>query len=108
MNSGRLDRQITIERNAGTRDAYGQVSESWGTYKTLWAQKIEAKGTEAQIDAQQQGERPVTFRVRYRDDLLTSDRLVYNSDSYDILNFVEIGRRHMLDIICTKYGDSVS
>jgi SPP1 family predicted phage head-tail adaptor len=41
----------------------------------------------------------VTFRVRFRSDVVLTDRVVHDGVSYDIQHIAEVGRREGLDIL---------
>lgn len=127
MNPGTLDRKIQIQRlleglplvtatgelittatgvqiiTGDNQDDLGQEVEAWGLWKYAWARKIEAKGSETLANQRESGQQPVVFRVRYRSDILTSDRIVCDGRAYDIESQVEIGRRAMLDLFCTVH-----
>ncbi|MNV99298.1 Phage head-tail joining protein [compost metagenome] len=45
-------------------------------------------------------ETAVVFRVRYRDDLATSDRVTHQGQAYDVKEIKELGRRAGLDLRC--------
>ena len=127
MNPGTLDRKIQIQRlldglpmvtatgevmttadgrvmiTGENQDALGQEIEAWGLWKSAWARKIEARGSERESNQRESGQQPVTFRVRYRSDILVADRIVCEGRAYDIKGKAEIGRRAMLDLFCTAH-----
>lgn len=103
---GQLDRRIEIQRATGAKDSagYGQLVEDWETLYCCWA-KLEnplAGNTEKIFGDLETAVTRALFTIRYRDGLTEKDRIVYNSQNYDIMNIHEIGRRAYLLLICEK------
>lgn len=99
MNLGKLDRQITLEQAAETRNGYGEVLKDWAPLGTVWAQVRYAAGTETTDNAQVQAVQRVEFTVRYRPDALhTRFRVQYAGNAYEIEAVAEIGRRQGLKL----------
>lgn len=89
--AGRLDRRITIQRATVTVDSYGSPVEAWEDVTTCWASvsyPLTGSG-EVQYDAIHLATTSVIFTIRYRDGLLHTDRIVYNSSNYDITRIGE-------------------
>lgn len=64
MRSGPRDDLITIERDTGTgENAFGEITESWTTHATAWAEVIYGKGSERRTSAVEGADQPATFRV---------------------------------------------
>jgi len=64
MRSGKRDDLITIERNSGTSEnAFGEVTESWATLTTAWAEVIYGAGSERRETAIEGAEQTATFRI---------------------------------------------
>ncbi|RMH11194.1 MAG: head-tail adaptor protein [Gammaproteobacteria bacterium] len=97
----RFDRKITIEQVTETQNALGELDESWGTYKTVWAQKVDGRGKESYIGAQEMGTLGTTFRIRYKDAPSVNEkmRISYSGNTYDILAVQETGRNRYIDLI---------
>ena len=103
MKGEKLDRLVELRHRVLTRDSTsGQQVESWPTaYASVWAQKVDLRGREFFAAQQGNAEITATFRIRYRTDILATDRLVYEGLSYNILPPAEIGRRDGLEIQAT-------
>jgi SPP1 family predicted phage head-tail adaptor len=99
MRAGSLDRRVTILRRALTRNAYGEQEETYSTLDTVWAQKLDVAGREFLAARGTMAENSTRFRLRYRSDLVLTDRLSYNSVEYDIQQIAELGRQDGLEII---------
>ena len=98
MRAGKLDRRVTIERAALTTNDFGEVVEAWQCVATVWAQQRPNRGGERFAAQQTVGGKVLTFHIRYRSDLTTRDRLIYDGLTYNILDIREIGRRVVSEI----------
>ena len=98
---GRLDKLITIQQwtaDSPAQDAYGAPSGTWETYVTRWAEKIDKGGREF-LTGGIVGEATCMFKVRYVDDLTTKMRISYDSEYYDIISIIELGRKDTHEIV---------
>lgn len=89
---GRLDRKITIQSLAVTQGDFGEVTEAYSTFATVWAQVKEVSGSERDIDDKQVGLAKVEFLIRHIDNLNLRMRISYDSKVYDITH---IKHHHM-------------
>lgn len=104
-----MDRRIAIQRATLTTNAYGERAESWATIATVWAevQYKEGSGSESIQSNQIQSKQPVHFVIRYSTDvsgIKPSDRVSYNSQTYQIEGVQEIGRQEGLRIVTSLRG----
>jgi len=99
MRAGKLDRRLTITRRvqAGT-DGLNQPVFEWQAVRTVWAAKIHKSEDEQFAAAQRYATRTVTFRTRYFADVVETDRLQCEGQTYNVTGIREIGRRAGLDI----------
>ena len=126
MQSGRLDRRITIQRKTSTASDSGESIEVWETVGELRraASMRPVRGDERFATDQTVGQEQIEFRVRYSSDvaaLSPLDRVVHpalSADSplaepterqiHDVLAVHEIGRREGLQIITLRRPDVTS
>lgn len=103
MQAGRLDRRIELQhRVLGSRSASGQQAVTYETYATVWAGKKDLRGREYYAANQMNAEISTQFRLRWRSDVLATDRIVCEGVSYNIRPpIAEIGRREGLEILAT-------
>ena len=103
MLAGLLDRRVTVQRRTLTRNEYGEQVETWTEYATVYASRndflVASTGKESFSALQTSAQETTRFRMRYRSDLLTTDRLVSDGRTYDIKQISEMGRRDGLEII---------
>lgn len=90
MKAGQRDRLITIERDSGTSEnSFGEVTASWATYATAWAQIVYGTGGERRDSAIEGADQPATFRILADTTNLaitTADRIAYDGYNWDIVN----------------------
>lgn len=96
MQSGKLDRRVTIMRS-GTPVDDGYTTQPGGltTYATRWAAWMPARGREIAESMGREAYSTGTFQLRY--DSLTSalketDILVYSGKAWNITSVMEVGR----------------
>lgn len=100
MRAGKLDRQITIQFPAVSRDTLGGQVLSWADYATVWA-RVDLqpnKRTEAFTAAQVVANAEVLFSTRYLAGVLETFRVLYDNHVYDIKGVTETGRKQGLEI----------
>jgi len=103
VDSGTLDRQVTLSHRVLTENAYGEQTVSWPTaYATVFARRTDMQGTKRVIAQQFTTQQMTEFTIRYRDDLLMTDRLVSVEEglSYEILQVSQLGRHEGLNLLC--------
>lgn len=95
MRSGKLRDVVTLQRKETTRGDFGQEVVTWRTVGTVFAQVTQDGGSEAP-SKRTEGDfaSSVTFLIRYRSDVVSSDRLQYGGKTYSIdgLKPVSLGR----------------
>lgn len=105
MRAGRLDRLVTIEVNTPSRDGTGEEVDSWGTFASIWAGRMDIRGREFFDQAQIIGEGQAVWRIRWLDGIRTQMRLVDGSDTWNIESIAEVGgRREAMELSCTRLG----
>ena len=96
---GELDTQIIIQRVTLTPDGIGGNSEDWNTFDTVFAKIVGNTGRESEQGEQVEADAVYTFTIRNRADLLMTDRILFNSQFYNIRFIPDIGVRPLyLDI----------
>lgn len=102
MNIGQLDQQVTLQTRSVVTDAVGQDTITWVDVATVWAQCQALRGREFFAAAQVQQEQTVKVRIRYRADITTLHRLVWQGRAHDITGVVPVGRQEMLELMCLQ------
>lgn len=85
MRIGRLKTRIAIERAERVRDAAGGFGKEWGVVHRCWANVIPEKGAEGIQTQQNKATRQLSFLIRYREDVLPTDRISLKGKVYQIV-----------------------
>ena len=100
----KMDERVTLQSRSTVTDAMGQEAITWVDVETIWAEVLAgaARGFEYFSAAQMQSEQIFTFRIRYREDVTTSWRLVWRTRNHDITAVLPVGRNDVLELMCTQ------
>lgn len=98
MRAGRLDRTITIERQAETVTPSGSVVTAWTNVATVRAEIVRQSASEFLTGFGEAENGTVIFRVRYLAGITTADRIVFDGVAHDLKEVAEIGRRRGLEL----------
>ena len=105
---GQMNRLVTIKRNTATaaKNAYGEKAESFTDYMAnVWAEVEPMDGSEIVRRGLTIEQHPVMIRVRWASGKQPkpTDRVVMDSDTYDVLSAPEEnGRRRFWRIAAVK------
>lgn len=105
MDAGKLRHRITIRRQTNTKTATGGLDRSWADIPanpTVWAEVKAVNGREAVIGTVLQGVSTFQITVRYRDDLLPSDQILWGERELNV-HAVEdkLGTKQWTEIIAS-------
>lgn len=98
MFAGRMDRRIVVESYTETRSTYGDVSKTWSTHQTLWANYVQKTGKEVDADKNINHTIKAHFITRYVSTITPQMRIIYEGDWFNILEVKELGRKEGLKI----------
>ncbi len=106
IQSGRLDREIVIRHRSVTTDPdYGTSVETWTDLDTVWAEvqdMLPSRG-ERIADGVNVARRPCRIRIRYRDDIDSSMRVVLDGRTLRIVTMpAELGRREGIEFVAEE------
>ncbi len=103
MQAGRMDRRVSLYHRALTQNSHGEQVPSYpAAYVTIWAEKLDQRAREYFAAQSTQAEATTRFRIRWRADVVMTDRLVLDGLNYDIVQISEIGRRQGLELFATS------
>lgn len=102
IKAGKLDRQITITREAETVATSGAVSKAWAPVATIRAELVQRSADEYLAGFGEADAGGVVFRIRYLAGITTADRVSFDGVTYDIDEVAELGRRRSLELRCSK------
>lgn len=95
--AGDLDRRITLERRSLVDDGYQDV-EGWAPFAVVWASHTAVSDGEKWAAGAARTDITARFRIRFRTDLTTADRVRYQGRPFNIVGIKEVGRREYLEI----------
>ena len=105
MDSGKLDRQVTLQFKTPGKSASGEPTEAWGQNAVVYARVQPLSGREywAAVAAQIVAEEMLVFTIWFRADVRPGTaQILYQVSggpvrTYNIRRVVEIGRREFLE-----------
>lgn len=92
---GQLDELVTLLTATETADKYGAMVKSWAAIDAEeWARvRFPMTGSDEGYSATVEYDtRRIEVTVRYRGDVTTENRLLYESEEYDIVHVQPLGR----------------
>lgn len=105
MDARRLDRKLTIQSQTTARNASSEAIATWSTLATVWGKRMPLRGAELYATNQVVAQAECKFRIRWRDDLDESMRVVDDGTTYGIQHIADpadadskIRRRHWMDL----------
>jgi SPP1 family predicted phage head-tail adaptor len=102
MQAGRMDRSVVLQHRVLTRSATtGEEVVTYEAYATVWAGKRDLRGREFFAAQQVNSDITTLWQIRYRADVVATDRIVVEGLNYSISGVSEIGRRDGLEIQAT-------
>ena len=94
MRAGRMRQRITIQQTTESRTSSGAVTDSWGTYATVWADVIPVSGKEKFAAQEHHSEVTHRFRIRYNSGVTTKMRISYDSRIFNIRSVINLDERN--------------
>ena len=103
INAGNLADRIVIEQATETRNSVGEVTLSWSTFATVWADVQALSGREAERYGQIVGFTGHKVTIRQLTGVKVSMRIIYESTrTLEIGAINEYERGWYLELICTE------
>jgi SPP1 family predicted phage head-tail adaptor len=82
---GKLDRRLRIESATSTLDSESNHPvKTWSTLATVWAQRLRSTGRERYESKEQVSVSNADYKIRYRDDVTETMRVVEDSQIFYI------------------------
>ena len=106
--AGELDRRITVRRAVRTYNEFNEPIDSWSTYATVWAKRLDASANES-YRAQEVGAE-ITRRFQVRWSTITAavdprDRIVFDGIEHNITAVRDLGRNQWREIDCVARAE---
>lgn len=101
---GDFRRTVTIQRRTNTTSAGGQQKATWTDALTLKAAAEPGRAREFYAGAGVIAESPMLFRVRWRDDIDSTVRVVYRGVTYAVDGVEDFNGAHVETHIYARAG----
>lgn len=85
MRAGQLRYLVTIQQNVATTTARGDRESGWQDFAEVWGDIRPLRGREYYAAQQVNAELTAEIEIRYRSDITSKMRVVYNSRVFDII-----------------------
>lgn len=99
--AGDLDRRIDLQKATSSHSSTGAPVVIWSTVATVWAEIRPASAREFIGGAAEVSEQRTVFRIRFRRDVVTTWRVAYGAQLWEIVGVAEIGRQEGLELQAT-------
>lgn len=102
MQAGRLTSRVSIERRTVIEDPMGGGVVTWVPLATLWANFRNVSGSEAIRNDAPVGVTKASVRIRYREDIDPTCRLIHRGTTYNIESVLpdQVAREYC-DLVCS-------
>lgn len=90
MKIGDLRHRITLQKYIETTDDEGFSTQQWQDIATVWASVENLFGREYWQAAAIQAENTVKFTIRYRKDISSDMRIIFQGQQYEIISLDNI------------------
>ena len=99
MQVHKMDRKIAIFSRVETQNEYGEMILTDALKANVWASVTPIGGKETWMAAQIVPEAKFKIVMRYRDDLVETDKVLFDNVEYDIAYIAQIGRKEGLEVV---------
>lgn len=101
--ASRLRHRLTLQEPVHTPDSGGGYISSWSDIAQLWAEILPVSGRERLFTGKVQAEATHRILIRYRSDVSTSHRLVFESRIFNIRSIMNAHERNeMLELLAEE------
>ena len=101
FDSRKATQRVTLQQPGGGVDVLGQAQASWQDVVTVWAEVTPLRGREYFAAGTMQVPVDVKMRIRYRDDVVPTWRIVWRTQPHDIVSVIDVeARKECLELMC--------
>lgn len=107
MRIGPLNRRVLLQRRVETPSGTGGSTVAWEDISSIWANIKHQSGAEVNRSDVPVSVVKASIRIRFREDLDATCRVIHGASIYDIKAVIEdeIGREYV-DLVCQKGGNN--
>jgi len=107
IKAGCLKHRVTLQNPTKTRSASGSASLGWGTVATVWACVRGMSGRDVIMAAQAQALVTHKVTIRYRNDVNSQTRLLYDGRVFEVVVALERSCQTGLELLCREVEDGL-
>lgn len=103
LQSGALNRRITLQNRFASVDSYGQQSTIWSDQLSCWASITPLSGRELVAAQAMNAEVTHEIRIRYRPGITAAMRATYQGRIFNIQAVTDVDTAHVeLQLLCSE------
>lgn len=103
LQAGKLRHRATLDHKTVSLDSYGAETVTWANFANVWASVEDLAGRELWAAQAEQGEVTTKVIIRYRSDIVMTDRVTANGRTFDIIGISDPdGRETHLLLYCRE------
>lgn len=104
MQSGQLSERVKLQQQTSDQDEFGQVTGGWTDVAEVWAEVRDVSGKEYFAAQANQNAVQTKIRIRWREGVVPSMRVVHGTRTYNIEAALEHGgRKSELLLMCSRH-----
>lgn len=104
IRAGALRHRITIQRKLQVKDRFGSPAATveWEDVATVWAALDATRGSEFFAAQQTQSTVLQRIRIRYRSDVTSAMRILYQDTVYNVISVLQDNRHKETVLMCEE------
>ena len=108
MNTGKLNKRVTIQQPSNGKGASGGKTTTWADWKTVWANVRPLSGSERRATSHggEGAEARTEFAMRYRPGIDEEMRVAYGGKVYNIRHIKDVNEDHDMLILTCDTGSN--
>jgi SPP1 family predicted phage head-tail adaptor len=102
LRAGTLRHRVQLHSASTARNDYGEQTNTWSSYATVWARVSPGQGKEFEQAQQVHAELTHQVEIRYRSTVTTSHRVIFGTRTLEIVSIVNPDERNKNMILLCK------
>lgn len=102
MNIGELRHRVNLQSSSASQNDYGEQTESWTTYTTVWAAIKTLSGRELEHAQQISAEATHRVTARYNSSVTEENRVIFGSRTFEVVSINNPEERNEYLILLCK------
>jgi SPP1 family predicted phage head-tail adaptor len=102
MNAGRLRHRIELQSKTEATNSFGEVTLTYSTYTTVWAEIRPLQGRELETAQQISADVNHKVTIRYNSSVVETDRILFGTRVLEIGGIVNTDERNIEQVLFCK------